>query len=187
MSLETKDIAAAFKRRPLLFICGALVLALALCLYFRSGVPAELETRLAEREKELKRLTNNVKFSAQLNAQVETLRRANELVSSGALRPAELARNQQLFYRLEAESGVKLADIRQLMPPASAKGAPAPVAYVPVPFSLTIMGDYEQIIGFLHRLDHGPALSRVTSASIARPEDGVQSLSLTVDLLGLRP
>jgi hypothetical protein len=187
MSLETKDIAAAFKRRPLLFVCGALCLALALCLYFRAGVPSELETRLAEREKELKRLTNNVKFAAQLEAQLQTLRRANEVVSAGALRPAELARNQQLFFRLEAESGVKLADIRQLAPPAAAKGAPAPVAYVPVSFSLTILGDYEQIIGFFLRLDHAAVLSRVTSASISRPEDGVQSLSLNVDLLGLRP
>lgn len=187
MSLETKDIVAAFKRRPLLFTCGAVCLVLGLSLYFRAGVPAELETRLAEREKELKRLSNNVKFSAQLDAQLQTLRRANEVVQAGALRPAELARNQQLFYRLEAESGGKLADIRQLTPPAPAKGAPAPVAYVPVPFSLTLRGDYEQIIGFLHRLDHGAALSRVTSASLGRPEDGAQSLTLTVDLLGLRP
>lgn len=187
MSLDAKDIAAALKRRPLLFTCGALCLALGLSLYFRSGVPAELETRLAEREKEMKRLSNNVKFSAQLESQLQALRRANEVVAAGALRPAELARNQQLFYRLEAESGVKLVDIRQLAPPPPAKGAPAPVAYVSVPFSLTIRGDYEQIVEFLYRLDHGPALSRVTSASIARPEDGAQSLSLTVDLLGLRP
>lgn len=187
MSLEAKDIAAAFKRRPLLFTCGALCLALGLGLYFRSGLPAELETRLAEREKEMKRLGNNVKFSAQLDAQLQTLRRANEVVSAGALRPAELARNQQLFFRLEAESGVKLVDIRQLATPPPTKGAPAPVAYVSVPFSLTIRGDFEQIMDFLYRLDHGPTLSRVTSASMARPEEGTQSLSLTVDLLGLRP
>ncbi len=82
MSLDAKDIAAALKRRPLLFTCGALCLALGLSLYFRSGVPAELETRLAEREKEMKRLSNNVKFSAQLESQLQALRRANEVVAT---------------------------------------------------------------------------------------------------------
>jgi len=185
MSIETKDVAAAFKRRPLLFVCGGLSLALALSVYFRLGVSDELETKLAEREKVLLRLSNNTKFSAQLDGQLEALRKANATIAEGALRPGELARNQQFFFRLEAETGVKLLDLRQLQSPPPAKGAPA-TTYAAIPFSLTIKGDYAQIIQFLQRLDREPTLARVTSGAISRPTDGAQTLSFGVELLGFR-
>ena len=184
MSIETKDVAVAFKRRPLLFICAALAVGLGVTAYFRQGVTDELRGVLAEREKELLRLTNNTKFSAQLDAQLESLRNANARLAAGALRAGELARNQQLFYRLEAETGVTLLDFRPLALPPPPKGV-API-YTAIPFSLTIKGDYSQIIDFLQRLDHGETLARVTSGSLARPAEGAQTLSLGVELLGFR-
>ena len=186
MSLETKDVAAWVKKRPLLTTCALLVAALGLALYFRLDVQTTLETQLAEREKELSRLTNNVKFSAQLDTQLEALRQANARIADGALREADRARNQQVFYRLESDSGVQLVDIRQLAIPAPARGGQAPKTFVSIPFNVTIRGDYEQIIGFLNRLDHGATLSRVSSAGVARPEGGQHTLSFTVDMLGLR-
>jgi Tfp pilus assembly protein PilO len=184
MSIETKDVAAALKRRPVLFICGALVLGLAFVIYFRLGAREELETKLAEREKVLLRLSNNTKFSAQLDGQLEGLRNANAKIAEGALRVGELARNQQVFFRLEAATGVKLLDLRQLSPASLPKGA-APT-YVAIPFSLTIKGDYVQIMDFLLRLDREPTLARVTSGAISRPTEDAQSLSLSVELLGFR-
>lgn len=184
MSLETKDVVAAFKRRPLLVACGAVSLALALGVYFRMDVRDAAQARFDEREKELLRLIANTKNSAQLDAQLEALRRANAVVEAGALRANELARNQQIFYQLEAESGVKLLDLRQLNPAAPVKGGP--VTYLSIPFSLTVKGDYSQILDFLQRLDHGPTLCRVSSASIGRPVEGSYTLNLGVELLGFR-
>lgn len=187
MSLETKDLVGGIKRRPLLSICGALVVGLALLVYLRAGAPAELQARLDEREKEFSRLNNNVKFSAQLDSQLAALRKANAAVEAGALRVDELASNQRLFLRLEAESGVKLVDLRQLPMPAPVKGAPAATTiYTAIPFSVTIQGDYPQLMDFLKRLEQGPTLSRVNSASIAQPTDGAQSVSITAELLGFR-
>ena len=186
MSLETKDLVAAFKRRPLVFICGGVVIALGLALYFRSGVGDELQARLAEREKEFARMANNTKFSAQLDAQLQALREANATLETGALRVGELARNQQVFFRLEEQTGVKLLDIRPLNINVPAKAGPA-TTYVGIPFSLTIKGEYPQLIDFLQRLDRGATLARVTSASVAPPDEGIQTLSLGVELLGFRP
>lgn len=196
MSSKIEDLVGGIKRRPFLSVCGALVVALALVLYFRAGRPAELRARLDEREKEFSRLNNNVKFSAQLDTQLTALREANALIEAGALRPGELAGNQRLFLRLEAESGAKLVDLRQLAvsPPASApakapaKGATAPVAgvYASIPFSVTIQGEYPQLMDFLKRLEHGPTLSRLTSAQISQPAEGGRSISITAELLGFR-
>jgi Tfp pilus assembly protein PilO len=185
MSIQMKNVGAAFKRRPLLFVCGALVVGLALAVYFRLGVRDEVEAKLAEREKVLLRLSNNAKFSAQLDNQLESLRKANAKIADGALRVGELARNQQLFFRLEAETGVKLLDLRQLAVAAPAKNA-TPPTYVAIPFNLTIQGDYAQIMNFLLRLDREATLARVKSGTISRPADGAQSLALSVELLGFR-
>jgi hypothetical protein len=185
MSIKTKDVVAAIKRRPIIFVCGALALGSVLAIYFRMGVRDELQAKLAEREKVLLRLSNNAKFSAQLDAQLDALQKANSKIAAGALHVGDLARNQQLFYRLEAETGVKLIDLRQLSPAALAKGAPV-TTYVAIPFTLTIHGDYAQIIDFLFRLDREATLARVTSGAIARPDEAPQSLTMSVELLGLR-
>lgn len=185
MSIEAKDITAALKRRPLVFICGVLLVALFLRIYFTMGAADEVRTRLSEREKEFTRLANNTKFSAQLDSQLQALRKANATIEAGALRVGDLARNQQVFFRLEEETGVKLLDLRPLSVSVPAKGGPA--AYVGIPFSLTVKGEYGQLIDFLQRLDRGATLARVTSASIARPAEGGQTLSLSVELLGFRP
>jgi Tfp pilus assembly protein PilO len=189
MSLETKDIIAAAKRRPLLFVCGAIVLAAGVLSYFRMDVRGQVEDALAEREKELKRLSNNVRFAVQLDNHLQSLREANEKIAAGALRVGELARNQQVFYRIEADSGVKLLDLRQAPLPAPARGAAATTTYVSIPFTLTVRGEYPQLIDFLNRLDRVATLSRVTSANTSfnpATKDEGQALSLTVELLGFR-
>ncbi len=188
MSLEAKDIAVAIKRRPVLAGAIALGVALIALLYFRWDLPGELQARLEDREKELKRVSNNVKFSAQLDAQLEALRAVNERISAGALREAERARNQQIFLRIEGEAGVKLVElVQQPLPPAPRGAAAAKTAYVAIPFTLSVRGRYEQLVDFLHRLDHGSTLARVTSASLTRPDEtGLQTLTLGVEMLGFR-
>jgi hypothetical protein len=191
MSLETKKLVEGVKRRPLLSVCGTVFVALSLLFYFRSGISAELKTRLDEREKELSRLSNNVKFSAQLDTQLEALRKANVAIEAGALRAGDLARNQQVFLRLLPETGVKLVDLTQVpaKPPAPvAKGAPAPAVttFAPLTFNLTIQGDYAQLMDFMKRLERGPTLSRVIAGRIASPLEGAQTVTLTVELLGFR-
>lgn len=184
MSIETKDLVAAFKRRPVVAVCAALIVVLGLRIYFTMGSDEVVQDTLREREKELGRLTANTKFSAQLDSQLETLRKANATIAAGALRVGDLAGNQQVFFRLEEQTGAKLLDLRPLNVPPPKAGAPA---FVGIPFSLTIKGEYFQLMDFLMRLDRGATLARVTTASIARPADGGQSLSLTVELLGFRP
>lgn len=179
------DAKALVKRHPVPIWCAGLSLVLLLAMYFRMGSLDEVQAKLDEREKVLSKLVNNVKFSAQLESQLAALSAANEVFNTGALRVSELARNQQLFYKLEVESGVKLIDIRQVPLPALAKGA-APTVYVPITFSVSILGDYAQIMKFLKLLEKGAAVSRLTSATIGQPLEGGQTVTINVELLGLR-
>lgn len=185
MSLDNKAVGELFKRHPVPLGCACLTFLLLVVLYFRFGGLAEVQAKLDEREKTLSKLVGNVKFSAQLDTQLAALQEANQVIQAGALRAGELARNQQLFYRLEADSGVKLLDIRQQPLPLPAKGAPATV-YVPITFSLSILGDYGQIMKFLKNLEKGATVSRLVAATIGPPVEGGQTVSITVELLGIR-
>jgi hypothetical protein len=185
MSLDNKALNELLKRHPVPIGCAGLTLLLLLVLYFRFGGLAEVQASLEDREKALSKLVDNVKFSAQLDSQLAALEQANEVLQAGALRAGELARNQQLFYRLEADSGVKLLDIRQLPLPLTVKGA-SPTVYVPITFSLSMVGEYDQIMKFLKNLERGSTISRLVAATIGQPMEGGQTVSITVELLGLR-
>jgi hypothetical protein len=185
MSLKSKNFVNACKRRPLLCICIGSGLILLLVFYFRMNLVVETETTLAERSQHLKKLKTNAIYATQLEQQIKTLKDVNQALADGALREGELAKNQQLFLRLEAETGVKLLDMKaQPVPPAPKVAGGS--SYVPISFSLTISGDYKQLITFLKRLDQGPTLCRVVNAAISGTNTGPQTMSLSVELLGLR-
>ncbi|MBA3849425.1 MAG: hypothetical protein C0502_05445 [Opitutus sp.] len=106
----------------------------------------------------------------------------------------ELAANLDRFYQLENSTGVRLVSINQLNPPALAPGAPAPT-YTALPFTLQISGSYAQVMQFLHEVEYGPLLARISTCNLNRaggsgPVQGAEApadtllADLTVELLG---
>ena len=185
MSIETKDLVNLWKRQPVLCTCGVVVLGLLLSLYFRMGDREEVENALAERTKLRNRQAANIKYGVGLDAQTQRLKTANAALASNALKVGELALNQQFFLRLEAETGVKILDLRPLPVAAPAKDAPAD-AFVPIGFALSLSGNYDQLVLFMNRLEEGETLGRIVNGGLSGSEAGTQTLSITVDLLGLR-
>ena len=185
MSIQTKDIVNLWRRQPVLCSCGLVALGLLLSLYFRMGDREAVETVLAEQTKVRNRQSANIKYGVGLDAHTERLRKVNAELASDSLKVGELALNQQFFLRLEADTGVKLLDLRPLPVAAPAKDAPAN-AFVPIGFSLSVTGTYDQLIAFVTRLEEGATLGRVLNGGLAGSDTGTQTLSLTVELLGLR-
>ena len=185
MSLKSQNIVNACKRRPLLCVCIVAGLGLLLGWYFRLGLVGETETALADRSTYLKKLKTNAIYATGIDQQIKSLKDVNQTLADAALREGELAKNQQLFLRLEAETGVKLVDLRPQPIPPAPKGAGSN-SYVPIGFSITISGEYKQLITFMKRLDQGPTLGRIVNASISGTASGPQTMSLGVELLGLR-
>ena len=125
---------------------------------------------------------------------VTTTRAAIAHLDSQLALENELAANLDRFYQLENSTGVRLVSINQLNPPAQANGAPAPI-YIALPFSLQISGSYAQIMQFLHEIEYGPLLARITTCNVNRaggsgPLQGTEApgeallADLTVELLG---
>ncbi|MBC8010479.1 MAG: hypothetical protein H7067_10330 [Burkholderiales bacterium] len=186
MSLEGKDIINAAKKQPLVFACAVLLVVFLGFTYWRLGAVDTLQGQVDERLLVLQKTKANVTYSVQLDAQLKEFAEINQKIKASAFRPADLAQNQQMFYRLESETGVKLIDLRQQAPDKTPVKGAAVMTYTPVVFALTIEGDYRQLLAFTKRLESGPTLSRTSNALFIIGTNNVPSLSMTVQMLGLR-
>lgn len=173
-------------------IMGSLVLSAALGggIYYRSSARPEAEQLIEQKSAEGRRLAFNVKNSAQLPDHLAAMSAAIAEIEPRLVRGDELAKNLQYFYKLEAETGTKLLDLRRSGNASVALPAPkgaAKPSFSAIPFTLSVEGDYPSLLEFLRRLETGVHFSRTTlaSMSVIGPErSGHLSLQLSVELLG---
>lgn len=184
--MTSGELIASIKKNPISVGCGVLCLALGAGIYFRSSLIAEAEAELAQKTAEADRYDANIKNSAQLKEQNEALIAANKEVDSRIIRAGQLATNYQYFYKIVAESGVKLIDQRQGAVSAGAKTGKN--AYTPVGFSVSVQGDLNQIVHFLALLESGARYGRVLTATCTVPgndRSSLLTLNLSLELLGV--
>lgn len=183
MSLSNADLAAAIKKNPISVSCAVLTVALIAVTYFRSDRGEELQTLLDQKTAEASKLAANVKNSTQLKEHFDTLLSAKTEIEARMIRAEELTRNQQYFYKLESDAGVKMLDNPRQ---SSGPKKDAKNAYQSTNFSLNVQGEYKQLLDFLRRLESGSRYCRVLSASCSSaPERGpVLVLTLNLELLG---
>lgn len=185
--MTNQEFVALLKKNPISIGCGVLALALGAGLYVRSDRLPEATAQLEQVSSEGQRLAINIKNSAQLDEQAAAVAAADREIDPRLVRPGELAKNLQFFYRLETETATKLLDLRQNS--VSARAAAAKTAYIGVGYSVSVEGEYLPLLEFLRRLEGGPVYCRVLTANIARmggdlERSGPLKLDLSLELLG---
>lgn len=186
MAISNADFIAFLKRNPISVGCGVLSVLLALAIFYRSSGVPEAMTQLDEKSREGARLAANLRNAAQLPEQLEQLTIAAKAIDARLVRATDLAQNLQYFYRLEAETGVKLIDLRQNQPSASTK--PAAGALGGIEFTISMQGEYFALLDVIRRLENGTHYARVINCNLrgSGPDrTGPVSLALDVELLGL--
>ncbi|MBI3887257.1 MAG: hypothetical protein HY302_16250 [Opitutae bacterium] len=183
------DLIAAIKRQPIGFVCGLVCLVCGLLLYYTAGDIDAQQLAYDQKAAEVARIEANLRNSDKLREQAAAMLAAAKELEARLMRAGQLAINQQYFYRLEEETGVKLLDLRQNSPAAPKTGAKSGL-YVGVPYNLTIQGSFPQVLAFLRRLETGRHFSRFNTVSFNKAsgsEAAGDSLTVTlaVDLLGL--
>ena len=172
-------------RHAISVCCGVLSLALILTVYLREDEIPEAEALLAKRSAERDQVALNIKNSAQLAEQNESLVTSLRQIESRLIRPTDLGTNTQFFYTLEQETGVKITDLRQGNVTPLAPGTPAKL--VPVGFSVGAQGTLPQILNFLRQLEGGRHYCRVLTASFvgnSASRNAVLTVALSVEILG---
>jgi Tfp pilus assembly protein PilO len=187
MAISNEQVIAFIKKNPIGFGCGALCLALAAAMYYRADLVSASEAELEQKSTEAERLAGNLKNAVQLQEQLDAMIVAGKQAEARLVSPGDLAKNQQYFFKLEAETGTKI-DCHQSTPPAEKERK---TSYLSVPYTVTVQGDYPQILSFLRRLESGAHYCRVLNATLtagaAGTGEGADSsltLSLNLELLG---
>jgi Tfp pilus assembly protein PilO len=189
--LTAKDAVAFIKKRPIPIVCGLASLLLLVGAYYRSSTLAEMETQQKQKEDEGKQILENVSNGTNLPEQLDTLVAATKEMESRLVLSSERARNQQYFYRIESETGVKEVSLQPGSSSESTGRGPRHL-YTGVGYTVSVQGDYHQILGFLGHLEAGQQFYRLLSASVSRQGQrggpdatGAIALTLNLELLGL--
>lgn len=181
--MTSADIIARIKKQPIGFACGLICLLCIGWLYYRSG---ELEKRQGEfdaKAAEATKVTTNVTLSKNLAAEVAEIQGATKELESRLVRDGQLAVNLQYFYKLEAETEVKLLDVRQ-----NARAKSSKSMYPGIPFNVNVQGPYKNVMAFLQRVEKGRHFCRVINASFTKStmtgEAQAITMALNLELLG---
>jgi hypothetical protein len=187
--ISNEQVTTFVKDNPVAVACAALAIVLGVGIYFRGNNIPEAERLLDEKSSLGQRIDANIKNGVQLPEQLAAITAARQEIEERLVHPDELAKNQQYFYKLEADTGIKLVDLRQNpMPKIVAKGPK--MNYVPVGYSVVVRGDYAKLLDFLRRLESGQRFCRVATANLnlggASDKDraGDLTVSLGLELLG---
>ena len=182
------DLTAILKKHPLSLICGLVTVVCVALLYTRAQNITASQTELEARTAEANKMIANVRNSTGLADQVAEIQRQRKELESRLLKAGQLAINLQYFYKLEAETDVKLqGDVRQGI------AAKTNRSYIGVPFTVSVQGTYPQVVNFINRLQNGRHFCRITAAtlnkssgsdSLAASSERDMMVSLNLELLG---
>jgi Tfp pilus assembly protein PilO len=191
MTLSSKDMAAFLKRYPIAIGCGVLSVILLAGAYIRSDRTTGLAKQSREGEEQGKKILKEIRDGANLAEQYEALIGHTKELESRLVLSSERARNQQYFYRIESETGVKEIS---LQPGARSTGPQrgSKTLYAGIGYSISVQGDYHQILDFLGRIESGQHFYRLISGSVSRAGQrssgsaaSLITLTLNLELLGL--
>ncbi len=178
--MTSTDIGALVKKYPIVSICGLICAILGILLYFRSSEIDEKQATYEKTAAEANKIISNVSISKNLPEQVEEIRSLAKDLESRLVSAGQLAVNLQYFYKLEAETKIKLLDVRQSSLPKKSA-----TVYSGVPYNVTIQGPFKQVMLFMNRLENGRHFCRfgnVTFNKVSGTTDGSNPMTVTLSL-----
>lgn len=183
--MTNAELFAFVRKNPIGIGCGVVALALGGAIYFRADHIPEAEAELEQKSTEAERYKNNLKNATQLQEHYDAIVAVNKAIDARIVRASQYAKNLQYFYKLESETGVKLTTDPRIAPPAAKKDPKA--TYLSIPVSLSVQGNYPQLLECLRRLENGTHFCRVLNVSLASAADrnAVLSFTISLELLGL--
>ncbi len=194
--MNTQDIIKKVRQYPVVFVAGALSLVLLLVIVFRFGAIADQERRVEDLEDQVLKMERNVENSRELTVHLERLEAANARIDQALINPDNKAGNLDYFYSQEAVTGVVITRVSQQSTPQDRKGAKPPNGspiysiFQPVKFDLTVDGDFNNIVHFVHRIASDRYLAKVSAVQInIRQDNNSQTLTsnVVVEMLAKAP
>lgn len=191
MAITSKDLVALLKKFPIAIGCGLLSLVLLAGSYWRYSRAVELAEQLKQKEVEGQGILDDIRNGANLAEQYDALTATTKDLESRLVHSSERARNQQYFYRLESDTGVKEFNLQPTSITPPPLHGPKPI-YTGIGYTISVQGDFHQILDFVSRLESGQHFYRLISGTVTREgvrgaaeSTGAITLTLNLNFLGL--
>lgn len=166
MSPKFSSISVSVKKRPALAAAVVMIFFILALMFYRYDQIGIYESELVTLQDNLTKIQRNVANSAQLDRQLGAIKKINRAIEVSALRPADLAKNSQYFYTLEASNNVKLLELQQQPIAQAPKGTVLPL-HVPITFNISLTGDYPEILKFMREIGKTFLGGKILSATIS--------------------
>lgn len=192
MTLVSKEMAAFLRRYPIAIGCGVLSLVLLGGSYIRAERAADLAKEARDGEDQGKKILNDIRSGANLAEQYEAFLGHTKELESRLVHGSERAQNQQYFYRIESETGVKELSLQPGGTRSTGLSRGPKPQYSGIGYTISVSGDYRQILHFLRRIESGQHFYRLLTGSVSRAGQrgagaaaATITLTLNLELLGL--
>jgi Tfp pilus assembly protein PilO len=174
-------LTAFVRRYQLVTACLALIVLLGVGNYFLRQSQATLSTDHDTVRRNGEDMLLSLSGLPRVSAEYASVKEATDFIDANLIREGDLAENLGYFYQLETLSKVRLTQLSQLSSQPAAADAP----YIAVPFALRATGTYRQVLRFIHELESGPRLCRITTYGFTGGggDDRVQ-IDLSIEMLG---
>ena len=182
--MTSAELSTTLKKHPIGVACALVSIACGVVLYLHADNIATSQAESDSATAEATKMIANVRNSTGLVEQAAEMASLSKELEGRLMKAGQLAVNLQYFYKLEAETEVKLVDVRQGSLPRNAK-----TQYIGVPFTVTIQGSFAQVMNFLSRLQSGRHFCRINTATFSKAggenAGGTgMTLALSLDILG---
>lgn len=169
------------RRYPYCAFCGILSIALGGTAWYFWGQIDVLEVARQEKSKEGEVMLSLLVSGSTQRQELASAREAARRIEDNLLIDVNLTDNLWYFYKLEEQTKVRLPELHQLSSPQDTS-----TLYKRIPFTVRVVGTYDQVAAFLLALETGPRLVSITNFSFARRDPGGNSLALdlSIELLG---
>jgi Tfp pilus assembly protein PilO len=181
MNARLDPLLLLLRRYPFCAVCTLVTLALAGTAWFLSGQNKDLEAVRVERAKEGEAMLVTLVGGSTQRQELAAVKEAARRIEENLVIDSNLAENAFYFYKFEEQSKARLPELHPLTSPASDSSP----LYRRVPYTLRVVGTYEQVSAFLFAIETGPRLANITAFSFSRREsEGGVALDLSLELLG---
>lgn len=191
MSPELSAIFVFLRRFLFASVCTALIGVGGVAIWLLSQDVDEQELVRQDRAKEGEAMLDLLVGGTAQRQELGIVREAARRIDDNLVLESDLAGNNWYFYKLEEQTRSRLLENRQ----QSAASNDNSALFKRIPWTLRLVGTYDQVAGYLLALETGPRLVSVTAFSLSRNSlglgmasasstPGMLSLELSIELLG---
>ncbi len=182
MNAQLAAFLAFLRRFPFASVCVLLTVVFGVGAWFLSQDVDEQELARQDRAKEGDAMLELLVGGTAQRQELAIVQEAARRIDENLIIETNQADNNWYFYKFEDMTKARLMEINQ----QSASGNDNSSLFKRIPWTLRVVGTYEQVTSYLLALETGPRLANVTAFSLSRNSatSGTLSLELNLELLG---